>query len=698
MANIINLADARPGASPEDWSHLDILLGLTADLLPVVSNPKAVIAPNSAIRDLGKLPSTYNSQRQAVGFPGWTQHQSTAEDIAKWSKERDYGICLQTRRIRAIDIDITNPEYAQRIADFILHRHQLPARTRPNSSKLLLAFDLPGDYTKRKFKTEHGIVEFLATGQQFVALGTHPSGARYEWAQGLPDEFPVLTPEQFESLWTDLVAAFATEDASTQASSVKQQKLSEVLVNDPIAQHLLASSRVLRAERDGRLHITCPWEDEHTSPSSDSATTYWPAHTGGYAQGHFACLHAHCEHRTDEEFKEAIGYVDQSLLSEFEAIAETQNAADRAGKGTGAAPGVDNFAAGDQPQTIQPGMAGLAPRAGPVGPDTARSQRFLVQPAHQFAVGTPPAWIIKGVLPKADLAVLFGESGSGKSFAALDMAVDIALGQPWRGHTTRRGRVVYVAAEGAGGFRNRLKAIVQQRGLEINQLPIGVIADAPNLMERADALDVAKAIHAAGGADLVIVDTFAQVMPGANENAGEDVGKALAHCKGIHRATGALVMLVHHSGKDSSKGARGWSGLRAAADVELEVVRVDNARSLTVTKLKDGVDGAEFGFQLHTVVLGLDEDGEEITSCVVEHVEGPVKRRAPKGAGVDYSDFLRRLYADLTGMGGDGVTVHEFLAKAMNHSGASARRIDNAFAKEVAGGYFLVDNGFVVVR
>jgi RecA-family ATPase len=106
-----------------------------------------------------------------------------------------------------------------------------------------------------------------------------------------------------------------------------------------------------------------------------------------------------------------------------------------------------------------------------------------------------------------------------------------------------------------------------------------VLADAPNLMEKQDALDVARAIVAAGGAQLVIVDTFAQVMPGANENAGEDVGRALAHCKGIHRATGALVLLVHHSGKDSSRGARGWSGLRAAADVELEVVRADDARS-----------------------------------------------------------------------------------------------------------------------
>lgn len=610
MAEIIHLPTAA-GASPEEWAHLDVLLGLTEDLLPVVSNPKATISPNSAIKDLGKLPSTYNGQRQVVGFASWTQHKASASDIIKWTKERDYGICIQTRRIRAIDVDVTDADLAQRIGERIgkLLGAQLPRRSRNNAHKFLLAFELGGEFTKRKFKTEHGIVEFLANGQQMVAVGTHPSGARYEWEGGLPDEFPILTAEQFESVWAALIAEFAVEDASTQSSSVKSQKLADVVANDPVAQFLLNTNRVKRAERDGRLHITCPFEDEHTSESSDSATTYWPAHTGGYVNGHFACLHAHCEHRSDQEFLDAIEY---ALTDEFEAIGDVPSAAGvvEPGESDGPAPITD-----DQP--------------------AAKPARFQVQPAHLFANGKPPAWIVKGLLPKADLAVLFGESGSGKSFAALDLAVDISMGTPWRGMITKKGRVVYIAAEGAGGFRNRLKAIAQQREIELDQIPIGVIADAPNLMEKADALDVAKAIHAAGGADLIIMDTFAQVMPGANENSGEDVGRALAHCKGIHRATGALVMLVHHSGKDSSRGARGWSGLRAAADVELEVVRVDEERSLTVTKLKDGEDGAEFAFRLENTVIGFDEDGEEITSCVVQHSTGAVRRsrdRGPKGS------------------------------------------------------------------
>ena len=89
MAAVISIADARPGASPgaspDDWQHFDLVLGLTQDLLPVVSNPKAAIAPNSAMQALGKTPSTYNGARRVVGFSQWTQHTTTPEEISKWA-------------------------------------------------------------------------------------------------------------------------------------------------------------------------------------------------------------------------------------------------------------------------------------------------------------------------------------------------------------------------------------------------------------------------------------------------------------------------------------------------------------------------------------------------------------------------------------------------------------------------------------
>lgn len=273
----------------------------------------------------------------------------------------------------------------------------------------------------------------------------------------------------------------------------------------------------------------------------------------------------------------------------------------------------------------------------PDEPAEDKPLRFAVQPVSEFVKAKPLSWLIKGVLPQAALIVMYGESGSGKSFMAWDMGLAIAQGHEWRGLKTKRGRVVGIVAEGVSGARNRFKAYCYQHGLATEDLDIGVLDAAPNFLEKADAVDVAKAIKASGGADLIIVDTFAQVLPGGNENSGEDIGKALANCKGLNRACKCPVMLIHHSGKDASKGARGHSSLRAAADAELEVIRADEARAMTVTKMKDGEDGQEFGFRLLVVQTGeVDDDLEPVTSCVVEHTDGgaaPARAKSTKASG-----------------------------------------------------------------
>lgn len=253
----------------------------------------------------------------------------------------------------------------------------------------------------------------------------------------------------------------------------------------------------------------------------------------------------------------------------------------------------------------------------------AKADRFKVLSAEDFTGRPPPEWLIKGILPKAELVVLFGESGAGKSFVALDMAGALDRGVEWRGHRVKQSRVVYIAAEGAGGFRNRMAAYCLHNKIDPKDLGVGVIHAAPNLLQRDDALDVSRAIVAWGGADVVIIDTFAQTTPGANENAAEDMGKALGHCKGIHKATGAVVMLVHHAGKDASKGARGWSGLKAAADAEIEITRGVGGRMLRTSKQKDGEDDLRFGFDLQPLPIGEDTDGDVITSCVVVEADLP---------------------------------------------------------------------------
>jgi len=271
-----------------------------------------------------------------------------------------------------------------------------------------------------------------------------------------------------------------------------------------------------------------------------------------------------------------------------------------------------------------------------VAANKTKPARFRVQPVIEFLKSTPMSWIIKGILPKAQLCVLFGDSGSGKTFFTLDLVGAIARGIEWRGHKVKQGRVAYICAEGAGGFRNRLAAYAHQHAVPLADLDIGVIPDAPNFMEKVDIKDLLAAIQTFGKTDVIVVDTFAQVMPGANENAGEDVGRALAHCRALHNATGALIILIHHTGKDASRGARGWSGVRGAADAQIEIVRSGDDRTAIIDKMKDGAgEGDEYGFKLLTVPIGIDEDDEEITSCVLEHVAAVPKaerKKEPKGA------------------------------------------------------------------
>lgn len=573
-------AVARYGATPDDWAHFDLMLGLGADLLPVVSNPTIQISPDSRMAGLGKTPSRINSNGHAVGFAKWTTHNASDDDIQRWSANADLGICLQTRSVRALDVDVPDPVLAGEITEFIescLGRN-LPRRLRSNSGKCLLALKIGVEarLAKRKIVVEGGIVEFLATGQQFIAVGTHPSGARYEWAGGLPDGFPEIDLITFDALWSALVTRFAIQPVAEAGTVTPRMRGDHTGADDMVADYLRATGRVLD-ERNGALYVECPWEDEHSSGvSGDSSTAWFTAGSNGYDHGHFKCMHAHCEHRGDSEYLDAVGYK-LDVSDDFEVL----------------------------PQDEVP-------------------DRYKLLSIQEFLKRKKPEWLIKRLLPKANIGVIYGESGSGKTFFVWDMISSIARGVEWRGKRAKQANVVYVCAEGESSFRERVSAYLEHTG--VDHLPVRILADQPNLLEVRDTKDIIKAIkHQFDDVGVIVLDTLAQVMPGGNENSGEDMGKALAHARAISRATGAIVILVHHSGKDSAKGARGWSGLRAAADVEIEIVRAGDDRCATVTKLKDGEDGEMFGFKLVSVKTGVDEDGDDTSSCVLEHCEASSK-------------------------------------------------------------------------
>lgn len=262
------------------------------------------------------------------------------------------------------------------------------------------------------------------------------------------------------------------------------------------------------------------------------------------------------------------------------------------------------------------------------------STNFNIISAKEFMDVSPPLWAVKNLLPQLGIAMVFGKSGAGKSFFTLDLMLAIARGAVWCGLKTKPLKVVYVVAEGVSGFRNRLAAYAIAHGVDMENVPILIIPQAPNLRVDDDKA-IINAIEEQGGADIVVIDTLAQASAGANENSAEDMGAVLKRCQNIQTAIQGLVILVHHTGKDESKGARGWSGLKAAMDTEIEVSASVNGDIKTmqakVTKQKDGEEGKTFPFRLCQTVLGQDEDGENITSCVVEFDD--FYRKLPKPGG-----------------------------------------------------------------
>lgn len=302
------MPDANYGATPEMWRHWSDTLGLTADLLPVVSRPDAPISPNSKMKALGKTPSIYNQQRQAVGLPKWTEIEATANHVARWSKEPDYGISVQCRRLRAIDIDVTNKDHVDEIVRVIIEVFgtggNFAERYRKNAEKILIPFWLDGELFKHTIPIGDEIIEILGNGQQFIAEGTHPSGDRYEWTGG---EIPTLTREQFAMLLLDL-NEFATGKITVARERSRGERNTDLETADDVAAWLIDNWETYDAGRDGQIFIACPFADQHTGESGESSTAYFPAGTGGYAEGHFVCLHAHCAGRSNAEFLHATGF------------------------------------------------------------------------------------------------------------------------------------------------------------------------------------------------------------------------------------------------------------------------------------------------------------------------------------------------------------------------------------------------------
>jgi len=260
-------------------------------------------------------------------------------------------------------------------------------------------------------------------------------------------------------------------------------------------------------------------------------------------------------------------------------------------------------------------------------------------------------WIVKNVLPANAFATIIGHPGCGKSFLALDLALHIAAGEPWQGRKVRKGLVLYLAAEGQRGQQNRVEAWKQHygaAGLAFAMIPVAVNlrdreADLPKLFET-----IRAALHHIGiDLSVLVVDTLNRTFGGGDEN-GTDMSEYVENVGRIQREFGCTAIVVHHIPKNSETvSERGHGSLRGAIETSL-VVSADQEtgiRTVLCKKQKDAEDGWKTQFKLKVVELGHDEDGDEVTSCVVVPTED--RPMAQRGAGPALSSTQRQAHNEL---------------------------------------------------
>lgn len=252
---------------------------------------------------------------------------------------------------------------------------------------------------------------------------------------------------------------------------------------------------------------------------------------------------------------------------------------------------------------------------------------ILDSPEDVRDLNTVSPYVVKHLVPQCSTTAVHGPPGCGKTFWTIELARCVCAGDDYHGHRVRQGAVVYVCQEGRNDFPKRVAAAEKQLG------PFGgnfawlkktvCLSSSPDndcseqlIITACDRL----AKKTGQPTRLIIIDTLASVLAGDNENEAQAVAGLFARVERIKEKTGAAVLFVAHPGKDQSAGLRGSSALHAGLDAVIRIEREKGAsqRQVLIEKSKDGPEGPLFDFTLKTLSLGIDGDGDEITSCVIE--------------------------------------------------------------------------------
>lgn len=218
-----------------------------------------------------------------------------------------------------------------------------------------------------------------------------------------------------------------------------------------------------------------------------------------------------------------------------------------------------------------------------------------------------PRYIVPKLLLENSIATIYGQKGNGKTHYSLALALEIARGGEWNGHTLKPRPVFYLVGEGSSSVVERLEAwkLSNKEDLPEN-FETGHIQPAPQLLEAEQLLAFVELLQRRKwSSGVVFLDTFQTATVGLDEISGRDMGEAIEALKVIARETNSTVIIVHHAGKVLERGQRGHSSLGASVETEIEVSQDSNSGSIKakVVKMRTAPDGWELSYKLELVSL-----------------------------------------------------------------------------------------------
>jgi len=581
---------------------------------------------------------------------GWHKRPAAAKDFKRYTKS-NIGIVLGgASNIVAVDIDVRHEGAAGVIKDLALSELGAAPERVGAAPKTLLVYRCSEPFTKVKtgiydIEGMDANVEILGDGQQFVASGKHPDTKKnYRWPKDSimdvgPGGLTKVTPRDLTGFLTmasnalaehgDIKARSLSGNSKNNmhfdfANSEQQSTASKIraamayLPNDDLHYDdwVYTAHAIKGALGDGGRELFTIWSRRSKKYDSRETDRLW--HSIGEVKtiGAGTVFHMAARHGYDPA---------EQARSEILEKAARQERPEQE----------------EQPQQVGP--EDTIDKKEQVKHDTGEPPpRFAVTWWKNIEATTDTTDFVEDTLGGQQMSVVYGESNTGKTFWVLDLAFHIATGRNWNGLEVDKGAVIYCALEGAHGITNRIAALKfhYQGDLDNGDAnpPLGVITTSINLLDpKADLGDLITAIQleqSRMGVPLrmLVIDTLARALSGGNENSPDDMGALVKNTDVIRAATGVHVCLIHHSGKDQARGARGHSSLRAATDTEIEISRppggdISMAR---VTKQREFEGDQEYAFGLTVVELGITRRNKQKTSCVVYEADVKDAKRAKK--------------------------------------------------------------------